>query len=61
MRTTDRLRAIRATLGKAMGDAARKGLVYRNPVELADRPKAQKPDATFIVWTPEEAVSSSGR
>jgi len=48
------MRAIRVTLGKAMGDAVRKGLIYRNPVELADRPKAQKPDATLIVWTPEE-------
>lgn len=48
------MRAIRVTLGKALSDAARKGLIYRNPVELADRPKAQKRDATVIVWTPEE-------
>ena len=48
------LRAIRVTLGKALGDAVRKGLLYRNPVELADRPKAQKTDATVIVWTPQE-------
>lgn len=51
---TTTLRAIRITLGKALGDAVRKGLLYRNPVELADRPKAQKRDATVIVWTPEE-------
>lgn len=48
------LRAIRITLGKALGDVVRKGLLYRNPVELADRPKAQKRDATVIVWTPKE-------
>ncbi|MDP3985028.1 MAG: hypothetical protein Q8Q52_08520, partial [Acidimicrobiia bacterium] len=48
------LRATRVTLGKALGDAVRKGLLYRNPVELADRPKTQKRDATVIVWTPEE-------
>jgi hypothetical protein len=30
------LRAIRVTLRKALGDAVRKGLLYRNPVELAD-------------------------
>jgi integrase len=48
------LRAIRVTLGKALSDAVRKGLLYRNPVELADRPKSQKRDATVVVWTPEE-------
>lgn len=51
------MRAIRVTLGKAMGDAVRKGLIYRNPVEFADRPKSPKPDATLIVWTPEEVGS----
>jgi integrase len=51
---TTTLRAIRVTLGKALGDAVRKGLLYRNPVELADRPKSQKRDATVIVWTPQE-------
>jgi hypothetical protein len=37
-----------------LGDAVRKGLLFRNPVELANRPKAQKRDATVIVWTPDE-------
>jgi integrase len=47
------LRAIRVTLGKAMGDAARRGLIPTNPVAVADRPKATRVDATVKVWTPE--------
>lgn len=48
------LRAIRVTLGKALGDAARKGLIQSNPVPLADRPSSPRADATIQVWTPEE-------
>ena len=47
------LRAIRVTLGKAMGDAARRGLIPTNPVAAADRPKVIRIDATVKVWTPE--------
>lgn len=47
------IRAIRVTLGKAMGDAARKGLIPTNPVAVADRPKATRTDVTIKVWTPE--------
>lgn len=48
------LRAIRITLGKAMGDAERKGLIEKNPVTLADKPRLARPDATLQVWVPEE-------
>jgi integrase len=51
------LRAIRVTLGKAMADAVRKGLVEKNPVVLADKPRLPKPDATLQVWTPGEIAS----
>jgi integrase len=47
------LRAVRVTLGKALGDAARKGLIPTNPVSVADRPKSRRVDATVKVWTPE--------
>lgn len=47
------IRAIRVTLGKALGDAARKGLSPTNPVAVADRPKSARVDATVKVWTAE--------
>jgi len=48
------LRAIRVTLGKALGDAVRKGLLLQNPMDLTDRPRMVRTDVTLDVWTPED-------
>lgn len=53
------LRAIRVALGKAMGDAVRKGLVAQNPVGMADRLRTPRTDATLTVWTPDDIGRSS--
>nr|MBA2724997.1 hypothetical protein [Actinomycetota bacterium] len=50
------VRRLHVTLRKACDAAVRKGLLNRNPVDLADKPKVQKADATIRVWTPAEIV-----
>lgn len=41
------------TLHKALDAAVRKGLLTRNPADLAEFPKVPRIDATAAVWTPE--------
>lgn len=46
------LRAILVTIGKALGDADRKGLIDRNPLDGADKPRLPRSDATIVTWDP---------
>jgi integrase len=49
------VRQVHMVLGKALGDAARKGLVQRNVVRLASPPSAMSARAPEMqVWTPEQ-------
>ena len=41
------------TLHKALDAAVRKGLLTRNPADLAESPKVPRIDATAAVWTPQ--------
>lgn len=51
------LRAVRVTIGKAMKEAVRTGLVAVNPVDSAQTPRVAKGDATIDVWNPEEIAA----
>lgn len=46
------LRAILVTIGKALGDADRKGLIDRNPLDGVDKPRLPRSDATIVTWEP---------
>jgi integrase len=51
------LRAVRVTIGKAMKEAVRTGLVGVNPADSAQTPRVAKRDATIDVWNPEEIAA----
>jgi integrase len=48
------VRRLMVTLHKALDAAVRKGMLSRNPADLAESPKMPVTDATADVWTPEE-------
>ena len=48
------VRRLQVTLHKALDAAVRKGLVTRNPADLAEAPRMPTTDVTNDVWTPEE-------
>lgn len=48
------VRRLQVTLHKALNAAVRKGMLPRNPVDLAESPKMPASDATAEVWAPEE-------
>lgn len=48
------VRRLHVTLHKALDAAVRKGLLNRNPVDLADRVKLPATDVTVEVWNPAE-------
>lgn len=48
------VRRLQVTLHKALDAAVRKGLLTRNPCDLADKVKLPEADVTLDVWTPEE-------
>jgi integrase len=50
------VKRLRVTLHKALKAAVRKGLLMRNPMELADSPKMPPRDVTVDVWTGDELV-----
>lgn len=50
------IRRLHITLHKALDAAVRKGLLHRNPVDLADKPRLLATDVTLKVWTPTEIV-----
>ena len=47
------VRRLQVTLHKALDAAVRKGLLTRNPADLAKSPKVPRIDATAAVWTPD--------
>ena len=48
------VRRLQVTLHKAFDGAGRKGLLVRNPCDLADKVKLPESDVTLDVWTPDE-------
>jgi integrase len=48
------VRRLQVTLHKALDAAVRKGMLIRNPCDLADKPKVPRADVTLDVWTPTE-------
>ena len=48
------VRRLRVTLRKALDAAVRKGVLDRNPVDLADSPRMTPRDVTVDVWTTDE-------
>lgn len=50
------VRRLQVTLHKALDAAVRKGLLNKNPCDLADKPKVPPADVTLDVWTPDELV-----
>lgn len=48
------VRRLQVTLHKALDAAVRKGMLARNPCDLADKPNLPPGDVTLSVWTPEE-------
>ncbi|CAN5309139.1 site-specific integrase [soil metagenome] len=51
------VRRLQVTLHKALDAAMRKGLLPRNPCDLADRVKLPASDVTLNVWTPDELTA----
>ena len=54
------VRRLHVTLHKALDSAVRKGLLHRNPVDLADKPRVPAVDVTLKVWAPAEVVRFIG-
>lgn len=48
------VRRLQVTLHKSLGDAVRKGMLARNPCDLADKVKLPEADVTIDVWTSDE-------
>ena len=48
------VRRLQVTLHKALDAAVRKGMLLRNPCDLADKVKLPASDVTLDVWTPHE-------
>jgi len=51
------VRRLQVTLHKALDAAVRKGMLLRNPCDLADKVKLPASDVTLDVWTPDELAS----
>ncbi|MGA7272300.1 MAG: tyrosine-type recombinase/integrase [Acidimicrobiia bacterium] len=50
------VRRLRVTLHKALDAAVRKGMLPRNPVDLAETPRMPDNDATVNIWTSQDIV-----
>lgn len=51
------VRRLQVTLHKALDAAVRKGMLARNPADLAESPKMPAADSTADVWVPEELAT----
>ncbi len=51
------VRRLTVTLHKALDAAVRKGMLARNPVDSADKPKMPASDVTLDVWAPDEIAA----